>query len=50
MNALYDPILQIRANAVNPTVVMTDLGKAYWKGDRVGPMLKKIPIGRFAGW
>ena len=39
----------IRVNAVNPTVTMTPMGKMAW-GDpaRSGPMLAKIPLGRFA--
>ena len=39
----------IRVNAVNPTVTMTPMGRMAW-GDpaRSGPMLAKIPLGRFA--
>ena len=39
----------IRVNAVNPTVTMTPMGKMAW-GDpaKSGPMLAKIPLGRFA--
>ena len=39
----------IRVNAVNPTVTMTPMAKMAW-GDpaRSGPMLAKIPLGRFA--
>jgi len=41
---------QIRVNAVNPTVVMTDLGKLGWSDPKkAGPMLARIPLGRFAG-
>ena len=38
----------IRVNAVNPTVVMTPMGKMAW-GDpaKAGPMLAEIPMGRF---
>jgi len=40
---------QIRVNSVNPTVVMTPMGKRAWadpaKGD---PMKARIPLGRFA--
>ncbi|MGB1285936.1 MAG: SDR family oxidoreductase [Aggregatilineales bacterium] len=40
---------QIRVNAINPTVVMTPMGKRAWadpaKGD---PMKARIPLGRFA--
>ena len=43
-------VFQIRVNAVNPTVVMTDMGKRHWNNpERGGPMLAKIPMGRFAG-
>jgi len=39
----------IRTNAVNPTVVMTDMSRARWSAPEVGgPMLAKIPLGRFA--
>ena len=39
----------IRVNAVNPTVVMTPMGKMAW-GDpeKARPMLEEIPLGRFA--
>lgn len=39
----------IKVNSVNPTVVMTDMGKKAW-GDRQKalPMLSRIPMGRFA--
>jgi len=39
----------IRVNCVNPTVVLTEMGRLGW-GDPVkaGPMLAKIPLGRFA--
>jgi L-xylulose reductase len=41
--------LQIRVNAVNPTVVMTDMGKMAWSDPaKAGPMLNRIPLGRFA--
>jgi len=33
----------IRVNSVNPTVVLTDLGKAYWNEERSKPMLDRIP-------
>ena len=40
---------QIRVNAVNPTVVMTDMGKLAWSDPaKAGPMLAQIPLGRFA--
>jgi NAD(P)-dependent dehydrogenase (short-subunit alcohol dehydrogenase family) len=39
----------IRVNAVNPTVVMTEMGKRAWSDpEKGGPMLKRIPLGRFA--
>lgn len=39
----------IRVNTVNPTVVMTELGKKVWSApEKGGPMLAKIPLGKFA--
>ena len=40
---------QIRVNAVNPTVTLTPMGEMAW-GDpaKSGPMLAKIPLGKFA--
>ena len=39
----------IRVNCVNPTVVMTAMGKIGWSDPKkAGPMLNKIPLGRFA--
>lgn len=40
---------QIRCNCVNPTVTLTPMGEMAW-GDpaKSGPMLAKIPLGRFA--
>ncbi|XP_063234530.1 L-xylulose reductase-like [Bacillus rossius redtenbacheri] len=39
----------IRVNAVNPTVVMTAMGRIGWSDpEKAGPMLTKIPLGRFA--
>lgn len=38
----------IQANAVCPTVVMTDMGKRVWSPKEMHePMLAKIPLGRF---
>lgn len=39
----------IRVNAINPTVTLTPMGEMAW-GDpaKSGPMLAKIPLGRFA--
>lgn len=40
---------KIRVNAVNPTVVMTDMGRLAWSDPaKAGPMLSRIPLGRFA--
>jgi len=39
----------IRVNSVNPTVVLTEMGKKNWSAPEVSkPMLSKIPLGRFA--
>ncbi|CAD5114369.1 DgyrCDS3505 [Dimorphilus gyrociliatus] len=39
---------QIRVNSINPTVVMTDMGKKAWSDPTVsGPVLSRIPLGRF---
>ncbi|KAJ4940720.1 hypothetical protein JOQ06_027015 [Pogonophryne albipinna] len=40
---------QIRVNSVNPTVVMTDMGRLVW-GDpeKSKTMMSRIPLGRFA--
>jgi L-xylulose reductase len=39
----------IRVNAVNPTVVLTDMGKRAWSDPvKGGPMLARIPLSRFA--
>eukprot|EP00042_Codosiga_hollandica_P058668 m.888255 g.888255 ORF g.888255 m.888255 type:complete len:244 (-) comp59927_c0_seq3:4126-4857(-) len=39
----------IRVNAVNPTVVLTAMGKMAWSDPaKAGPMLANIPLGRFA--
>ncbi|KAF4523797.1 hypothetical protein B566_EDAN013354 [Ephemera danica] len=40
---------QIRVNCVNPTVVMTDMGRLGWSDPaKAAPMLQRIPLGRFA--
>nr|XP_033816794.1 L-xylulose reductase [Geotrypetes seraphini] len=40
---------KIRVNAVNPTVVMTDMGRIGWSDpEKAGPMLNRIPLGHFA--
>lgn len=38
----------ITCNAVGPTVVLTELGKAAWAGAKGEAMKQKIPVGRFA--
>lgn len=39
----------IRVNSVNPTVVMTEMGKRAWSDPtKGGPMLARIPLRRFA--
>ena len=39
----------IRVNSVNPTVVLTEMGKRAWSDPvKGGPMLARIPVGRFA--
>ncbi|XP_017778775.1 PREDICTED: L-xylulose reductase [Nicrophorus vespilloides] len=38
----------IRVNCVNPTVIMTEMGKLGWSDPaKAKPMLEKIPLGRF---
>lgn len=40
---------KIRVNCVNPTVVMTEMGKLGWSDpEKAKTMLNKIPLGRFA--
>jgi len=40
----------IRVNCVNPTVVMTNMGRIGWSDPaKADPMKSKIPLGRFAG-
>ena len=44
----YGPF-NIRTNAVNPTVTMTDMAKVGWsEKEKADAMLSKIPLGRFA--
>ncbi|CAN5905752.1 D-threitol dehydrogenase [soil metagenome] len=38
----------INVNAVGPTVVLTELGKQAWSGEKGEAMKEKIPLGRFA--
>lgn len=38
----------IRVNCVNPTVIMTEMGKLGWSDPAIAkPMLDKIPLGRY---
>ncbi|KAL2728009.1 L-xylulose reductase isoform X1 [Vespula maculifrons] len=40
---------QIRVNAVNPTVVLTEMGRLGWSDkDKASNMISKIPMARFA--
>ncbi|KAM9774347.1 L-xylulose reductase [Syngnathus typhle] len=40
---------QIRVNSVNPTVVMTEMGRVGWSDpDKAKTMTSRIPLGRFA--
>lgn len=40
----------IRVNCINPTVVMTDMGRVGWSDPaKADSMLSKIPLHRFAG-
>lgn len=40
---------QVRVNSVNPTVVMTDMGRVGWSDpDKARTMKSRIPLGRFA--
>ena len=49
-NCDFIVLLQIRVNAVNPTVVLTDMGRLGWSDPKKAkPMLDQIPLGRFAG-
>lgn len=38
----------INVNAVSPTIVLTDLGKKVWAGEKGEEMKAKIPLSRFA--
>jgi len=41
---------QIRVNAVNPTVVLTDMGRKAWNDpDVIRAVIARIPLRRFAG-
>lgn len=40
---------KIRVNSVNPTVVLTEMGRLGWSDEaRAAPMLARIPMRRFA--
>lgn len=40
---------KIRVNSVNPTVVMTAMGRIGWSDPmKAGPMMSRIPLGKFA--
>jgi len=40
----------IRTNSVNPTVVLTRMGQIAWSDpEKSEPIMKRIPLGRFAG-
>ncbi|XP_020670205.3 L-xylulose reductase [Pogona vitticeps] len=40
---------KIRVNSVNPTVVMTKMGRLNWTDpQKAGPMISRIPLGKFA--
>ncbi|XP_053150458.1 L-xylulose reductase isoform X1 [Hemicordylus capensis] len=40
---------RIRVNSVNPTVVMTAMGRLNWTDpQKAGPMINRIPLGKFA--
>ena len=38
----------INVNSVSPTVVLTELGKSAWAGQKGVDAIKQIPVGRFA--
>lgn len=39
---------QIRVNSVNPTVILTRMGRDNWSDPaKAGPLIAKIPAGRF---
>ena len=40
---------QIRVNTVNPTAVMTDMGRMVWSGEKGEGLKREIPLRRFAG-
>lgn len=43
-------VCQIRVNSVNPTVVMTEMGRLAWsEPEKASAMTSRIPLGHFAG-
>lgn len=38
----------ITVNTISPTVVLTEMGKTVWKGEKGDAIIKRIPTGRFA--
>ncbi|XP_025098528.1 L-xylulose reductase-like [Pomacea canaliculata] len=47
--ALELGVKKIRVNCVNPTVVMTDMGRKVWSDPaKANPVLARIPLGHFA--
>lgn len=38
----------ITVNTISPTVVLTDLGRKAWAGEKGEAMIRAIPVGRFA--
>jgi NAD(P)-dependent dehydrogenase (short-subunit alcohol dehydrogenase family) len=38
----------ITANTISPTVVLTELGRKAWAGEKGEAMMRQIPVGRFA--
>lgn len=43
-------LFQIRVNSILPAIVFIEFGKMAWSDPaKSGPMLARIPLGRFAG-
>jgi NAD(P)-dependent dehydrogenase (short-subunit alcohol dehydrogenase family) len=40
--------LGVRVNSISPTIVLTELGKQAWAGEKGEAAKKEIPLGRFA--
>lgn len=40
--------LGVRVNSISPTIVLTELGKQAWAGEKGDLAKKQIPVGRFA--